>query len=160
MVPLPKFRIVSATSQEVANSGACSHERRASICRGLGSRSKSRTKATTTRRSHRNIAAISLGIHQAGTSQRKPKRRATKKRGPRPKGTRPRGRARAATPGGTRGRGGFIRELSFSEPSLWHFHRRNYLSDHLIGGQTLEVGFGLEEQAMAENGESSGFHVV
>jgi hypothetical protein len=34
------------------------------------------------------------------------------------------------------------------------------LGDHLIGGQAFKVGFGLEQDAMAKDGQRGGFDVV
>ena len=86
MPAAPKLFTTTVTSPAVARHGACSQVRRASSCEGLGKRKRSVTNITNTSASQMNIAAISRGIHQAGSSHRKPSRRATKNRAPKAKG--------------------------------------------------------------------------
>src|SRR5271156_6464167 len=44
--------------------------------------------------------------------------------------------------------------------SFGHFDGGDHLGDDLVGGQAFEVGFGLEEEAMAKDREGGGFNVV
>ena len=50
--------------------------------------------------------------------------------------------------------------LPSSRTSLRHFHGGYHLSDDLIGSQTFEVSFRFEQEAMSQNRERRGFHIV
>src|SRR6266850_4389371 len=155
-----KLRTERATSHGVARQGACSHRRRTSICKGLGKRPRSEMNARMASRSQRNMAAMTRGDHHAGTSDSKPNSNITKIRGPNAKETRPRERVRPVMGGGTSSRGAFMPAPLIPRPSLWNFHGCDDLANDLVGGEAFQIRFGLEQEAMAKNGERGRFHVV
>ena len=135
-------------------------------CDGLGS-SKIAAKPSKTRKSHKTIAAMSRGSHHAGTSHRNPSSSATKNAAPKPNDNQPWDRPRAATPGGTSGRGELIPNsavrliLHLIACSLFrHLHGGNNVGDDLIGSKPFQIRFGLEQNAMSQYRQRRSFHIV
>src|ERR1700675_626882 len=150
MVVRPKFSTLIVTSEAVASEGACSHKRETWMSRGLGRRSKSNTKAASTRKSQIKSPAIMRGAHQAGTTHSNPNNIITRNRGPNPNGNLPNFFRRAVVSGGARDRGSLIPSCSFRR-SLGHFDSPDHLPDDLISGQSFQIGLRFEQNSMAEN---------
>src|SRR6202795_4623947 len=113
MVVRPKFSTLIVTSEAVASEGACSHKRETWMSRGLGRRSKSNTKAASTRKSQIKSPAIMRGAHQAGTTHSNPNNIITRNRGPNPNGNFQNFFSRAVVSGGARARGSVMKRNSF-----------------------------------------------
>src|SRR5215469_4022431 len=117
--------------------------RRAMSWEGAGRRRRSKHHATTTAASQRNITAMKRGNHQAGTRKINPASSAITKRGANANGTRRAALGCADCVAGTRG--------LVSIGSSRHFDGGQNLLDHLIGGESFEIGLRPEQQAMAKH---------
>jgi len=126
------------------------HTRRARNCAAAGRRNRSVSHTAHASASHKNMTAMNLGNHHAGTIQIRPNKRTRKNRDPNPKGKRPRGCAGASISNGVRA----------FKCLLGDFNGRHDLLDHLIRRETFEVGLGLKQDPVPQNRERRALDVI
>ena len=118
---------------------------------GRGSRSKSQNQRPTASASHKNIATINRGNHEAGTSQTSPKSNATKNRVPKPNGILPSPRCAARSPAAGR---------MAVRSSLRNLDRRQNFGDHRSAVSPSRSASGFSISRWRRTGGRGGFDVV
>src|ERR1700687_4704976 len=140
----PELSRGSSIDDCAPSAGAVTQTRRTSRRFGCGSLEKSQTQSATATASQKAMASRNLGSNHAGPIQTSPSRRINRPRGPTP-------------PLGSNVERGdrWCDVLLF-----WHFDRSNNFRDHLIRGNSIEVGLRLEQKSMTQNCRGDRFHII